>query len=80
MQAGGLEGETGAAAELGGDAAFDQPGAEAALLRLADRRPALLHPIDVQQRTTLAVVMHQLPTDFDAAAGNRQRNSTPRKQ
>src|SRR6185437_1330648 len=67
--AGTLERKTRAAAQFGRDAAFDQLGAEATLLRLGNHRPLLLDPIDPQQ---LVAVAGQLPVDFDAAARQRQ--------
>src|SRR6476620_1259030 len=55
-----LKGKARRATEFGRDAPFDQLGAEAALRWVGNRRPTVLKPIDVQNRTGI-VGTHRLP-------------------
>src|SRR5262245_49740522 len=59
------------AAKLGGDAAFDQLRAEAALFGVADLRAPLFDPVDAENRARVAGV-NRLPMNLDAPSGYGQ--------
>src|SRR5690242_4134570 len=59
----------GLAAELCGNASFDELGTEPSMLRLDHRRPALFKPLDAQN-LPVVVGAYRLPLNFNAASGD----------